>query len=234
MPFSTISAAGQRDTEPVIVLLFGPPGCGKGIQAAFIASRFGLPTISTGEMFRCECKAGTELGELACSILSCGGLVNDELVNKMLVRRISSPEFSSGFVLDGYPRTLPQGQFLDRTLAERGSKRVISIHLDVPFPVIVERIASRRSCPHCLHIYNLLFQPPKTAGVCDSDGTLLITREDDREEVIWRRLKVYEEQTGPVLRHYAESTFHRIDGTLRPAEVSSRIEAVLQDCAVLV
>jgi adenylate kinase len=218
----------------VIILLFGPPGCGKGVQGTFIASQFGIPAISTGEMFRSECKAGTELGHLACSILSRGGLVADEVVNAILARRISLPEFSSGFLLDGYPRTLPQGQFLDRTLKERGSDPAISIHLDVPFPVIVKRIASRRQCPLCSHIYNLLSQPPKSAGVCDSDGTGLITRDDDREEVIWQRLKVYEEQTGPVIRHYAKSQYYKVDGALAPSEVSAQIEAALNDCTVQV
>jgi len=213
-------------------LLFGPPGCGKGVQAAFIAGRFGIPAISTGEMFRSECKAGTELGRLACSILSGGGLVGDEVVNQILARRISLPEFSAGFLLDGYPRTLPQGHFLDRTLQQRGSDPVVAIHLDVPFPVIVKRIASRRQCPRCSHIYNLLYQPPTEAGVCDSDGTPLITRKDDREEVLWQRLKVYEEQTGPVISHYAKSQYFRIDGALAPAEVSTRIEAALNGCAV--
>jgi adenylate kinase len=216
----------------VNILLFGPPGCGKGVQAAFVACRFGIPAISTGEMFRSECKAGTELGHLACSILSRGGLVGDEVVNAILAGRIGLPEFSSGFLLDGYPRTLPQAQFLDRTLKQRGLNPVVSIHLDVPFPVILKRITSRRQCPRCSHIYNLLYQAPKAAGVCDSDGTLLITRDDDREEVVWRRLKVYEEQTGPVIGHYAESQFYRIDGAVAPAEVSAQIEAALNDCAV--
>lgn len=217
----------------MIVLLFGPPGCGKGVQSAFIASRFHIPAISTGEMFRSECKAGTDLGRHACAILSRGGLVADETVNTILDKRISLPEYSSGFLLDGFPRTLPQGLFLDRTLEERGCDPVVSIHLDVPFPAIVKRITSRRQCPQCSHIYNLLYQPPKVEGVCDADGTALITREDDREAVLWERLKVYEKQTGPVIDHYAKSQYFRIDGTLPPAEVSAGIETVLNSCLYL-
>jgi adenylate kinase len=217
----------------VIVLLFGPPGCGKGVQASFVARRFGIPAISTGEMFRSECKAGTELGRLACSTLSAGGLIGDEVVNAILARRISLPQYASGFQLDGYPRTLPQGLFLDQTLKQRGDDLVVPIHLEVPFPVIVKRITSRRQCPQCSRIYNLLYQPPQAIGVCDTDGATLITREDDREEVIWRRLRVYEEQTGPVIHHYAKSLY-RIDGALARAEVSARIETVLKNCAVLV
>jgi adenylate kinase len=137
--------------------------------------------------------------------------------------------------LDGYPRTLPQGLFLDELLKQRCSMPVVSIHLDVPFPVIVNRITSRQQCPRCSHIYNLLYQPPRAAGVCDDDGARLISREDDREEVVWQRLKLYEEQTGPVICHYAKSQRHyRIDGGLAPAEVSARIEAALLSCAALV
>jgi adenylate kinase len=203
------------------------------VQATFIADRFGIPSISTGEMFRLECKAGTDLGRVACSILSAGGLVGDDVVNAILARRIGLPEFSLGFLLDGYPRTLPQGLFLDRTLKQRGLNSVVPIHLHVPFPVLVERIAARRQCPRCSHIYNLLYQPPKAAGVCDADGTDLITREDDCEEVIWQRLKVYEEQTRPVIGHYAKSPqYSGIDGALAPAAVSAQIEAVLIDWVV--
>jgi adenylate kinase len=183
-------------------------------------------------MFRSECQAGTELGRRACSILSSGGLVGDEIVNAILARRISLPEFSSGFLLDGYPRTLPQALFLHRALEQRGADPVVSIHLDVPFPVIVKRITSRRQCPKCSHIYNLLFQPPKTSGICDFDGTSLVRREDDCEEVIRRRLKVYEAQTGPVIRHYVRSHYYRIDGAPAPEEISAQIERVLNDCSI--
>jgi adenylate kinase len=230
--YSIVSTVHLPHIWIVIVLLLGPPGCGKGVQARFIASRFGIPAISTGELFRSECRTGTDLGRLACAILSGGGLVEDEVVNAILARRISLPEFWPGFLLDGYPRTLPQAQFLDHTLKQRGSDPVVSIHLDVPFPLIVKRIASRRQCPRCSHIYNVLYQPPKAAGVCDSDRTALVTREDDREDIIWQRLKVFDEQTGPVILHYAKSQYYRIDGALAPAEVSARIEAVLNDCAV--
>ena len=208
----------------VIILLFGPPGCGKGTQAEFISHRFGIPAISTGEVFRAECKAGTELGKMACSIFSKGGLVGDEVVNPIIARRISRPDCASGFLLDGYPRTLPQAQFLDRILHQD----VTSIHLDVPFSVIVERITARRQCPKCSHIYNLLFQPPKVKDVCDFDGARLTTREDDREEVIWQRLKAYEEMTGPVIAYYAKSNYYKIDGTATATKVSAQIERVLE------
>ena len=211
----------------MIILLFGPPGCGKGTQAEFISNRFGIPAISTGEVFRAECKAGTELGKMACSILSKGGLVSDEVVNAIIARRISRPDCASSFLLDGYPRTLPQAEFLDRALHHE----VIAIHLDVPFSRIVERITARRQCPRCSHIYNLLSQPPRSTGLCDFDGTPLVTREDDREEVLRERLEAYERLTGPVIAHYAKSSYFRIDGTKAPADVSAEIERALESCA---
>ena len=211
----------------MIILLFGPPGCGKGTQAEFISNRFGFPAISTGEVFRAECKAGTELGKMACSILSKGGLVSDEVVNAIIARRISRPDCASSFLLDGYPRTLPQAEFLDRALHHE----VIAIHLDVPFSRIVERITARRQCPRCSHIYNLLSQPPRSTGLCDFDGTPLVTREDDREEVLRERLEAYEKLTGPVIAHYAKSSYFKIDGTKAPADVSAEIERALESCA---
>jgi adenylate kinase len=199
----------------------------KGTQAEFISSRFGIPAISTGEVFRAECKAGTELGKMACSVFSKGGLVSDDVVNAIIARRMSRPDCASGFLLDGYPRTLPQARFLDRALR----RDVISIHLDVPFSRIVERITARRQCPNCSHIYNLLFQPPKVTGLCDFDGSVLSTREDDREEVLRQRLDAYEKMTGLVIAHYAKSCYYRIDGTLAPPEVWSQIAGVLESCA---
>ena len=129
--------------------------------------------------------------------------------------------------MDGYPRTLPQAEFLDQALHHE----VIAIHLDVPFSRIVERITSRRQCPRCSHIYNLLSQPPKVTGICDFDGAALTTREDDREEVLRERLAAYEKMTGPVIAHYAKSCYYKIDGTLTPSEVSSQIEQALESCA---
>jgi adenylate kinase len=216
----------------VIILLFGPPGCGKGTQAEFLTGRFAIPSISTGELFRAQCKAGTPLGKLACAILSKGGFVNDGIVNGLVAERISSPDCSSGFLLDGYPRTLPQAEFFDRMLAERGLGPVVSIHLDVPSSATIDRITARRQCPACSRIYNLLFQPPKTEGVCDVDSTPLITREDDRESVILERLRVYEELTGPVVAHYRRSVCHKIDGTLPLAEVSAEIARSLDGSCV--
>ena len=209
----------------MIVLIFGPPGCGKGTQAATIASRFNIPAISTGEMFRAECSAGTELGKLACSILSSGGLVSDDIVNRIVASRIAKPDCSRGFLLDGYPRTIPQAIYLDRLIAERHLPEPVVIHLDVPSRAIVSRITARRQCPTCKHIYNVLSQPPKIAGICDADGTGLVRRADDTEGVVLTRLNAYEEMTGPLIGYYSGG--NRIDGTRAPGAISEEIGVLL-------
>lgn len=211
----------------MIILLFGPPGCGKGTQASFIATRFGIPAISTGEMFRTECKAGTKLGVMACKILAGGGLVGDDIVNEMLAQRIAQADCRFGFLLDGYPRTVPQARFLSCLLRECGLEAPTVIHLDVPADALVERLSARRQCPACSRIYNLRSLPPRRPGLCDSDDFQLISRDDDKEEVVRQRLKAYEELTGPVLQYYADARYRRVDGTLAPAEVSRRIDALL-------
>jgi adenylate kinase len=211
----------------MIVLLFGPPGCGKGTQAASIAHNFHIPAISTGEMFRAECKAGTELGRLACSILKSGGLVGDEIVDKVVAGRIQQPDCASGFLLDGYPRTLEQAAYLDGLLRKRGLPKPIAILLDVPAQVLVSRITARRQCGKCGRIYNMLSQPPKSGELCDDDGQPLLRREDDTEEVILARLKAYHDATGPVIAYYRHDGCRRVDATGAPAEIAREIERLL-------
>ena len=222
---------GPAAKRTMIVLLFGPPGCGKGTQATFIAIHFQIPAISTGEMFRAECRAGTPLGKAATAILAKGELVGDEIVNQMLAGRIAKSDCRDGFLLDGYPRTVPQAEFLDCVLRSRGLPAPAIIHLDVPAEAVVSRLTARRQCPACSRIYNLHSQPPRRENVCDDDGMPLICRSDDREEVIRQRLKAYEELTGPVIQYYAGADYHRIDGTLTPPEVSRQITAALSAIA---
>ena len=145
----------------MILLLFGPPGCGKGTQAVFLAERFQIPAISTGEMFRAECQSGSELGKLASSIMSKGGLIGDDIVNAMVASRISRPDCARGFLLDGYPRTVPQAMQFADLLRQRGLPNPVVIHLDVPDDTLVGRLTARRQCPQCKRIYNLLSQAPK-------------------------------------------------------------------------
>ena len=220
----------------MILLLFGPPGCGKGTQAVFLADRFHIPAISTGEMFRAECKAGTELGRTACAIMTAGGLVTDEITNAIVSRRISQPDCANGFLLDGYPRTVPQAQYFGRLLGERGLPAPVVIHLDVQEETLVARLTARRQCPKCRRIYNLLSQPPRVEGRCDDDGAELIARDDDREATIRQRLSAYRELTGPILQWYGEAAVRRVDGGRAPDVVAKDVERVvleasLQSCA---
>lgn len=213
----------------MVVLLFGPPGCGKGTQSAFLTERLQIPAISTGEMFRAECQAGTELGRKASAILAAGGLVSDDIVNRMVASRINRKDCARGFLLDGYPRTVPQAKWFTRLLGDRGLSQPLIIHLDVPDSVLVARLTARRQCPRCQRIYNLLSQPPLAVDRCDGDGAALVTREDDREAVIRRRLAAYEAQTGPVLDWYGPSGVHRIEADRDPQLIAKTIENLLAE-----
>jgi adenylate kinase len=175
-------------------------------------------------MFRAECKAGTDLGRAACSILKQGGLVGDDIVNGIVAGRIAKPDCANGFLLDGYPRTLPQAMHFSALLEKRGLPDPIVIHLDVPDAVLVSRLTSRRQCPKCLRIYNLLTQPPRIAETCDDDGTALLTREDDQEAVIRERLHAYQELTGPILKWYGKAMVREVDGGASPKSVAQAVE----------
>jgi adenylate kinase len=212
----------------MIVLLFGPPGCGKGTQAVFIGQRLGIPAISTGEVLRAEVKAATDLGKAASAIMAAGGLVGDDLINPMVANRIAQPDCAAGFLLDGYPRTAPQAEFLSTLLAERRMPEPVAIHIDVPAEAIVARITSRRSCPVCSKIYNVVSQPPRTPGICDVDGAALVTRPDDTEETVTQRLQAFYENTGPAIAYYQRRGAFRVDGNRPPAEVQREIEQLLQ------
>jgi adenylate kinase len=215
----------------VILLLFGPPGCGKGTQAAYLAERFHIPAISTGEMFRAECNAGTELGKAAGSILSSGGLLSDDLVNGIVAHRIAERDCEDGFLLDGFPRTVSQAIHLSALLRERGLPLPVLIHLDVPDEALVTRLTARRQCPQCLRIYNALLQPPRSAGVCDQDGAALIARNDDGEEVIRQRLRTYHELTSPILKWFGPSVVRSVDGTRSADEVAPVVERAVLEAA---
>jgi adenylate kinase len=178
-------------------------------------------------MFRAECKAGTELGKAACEILSRGGLVGDDLVNGIVASRIARPDCKDGFLLDGYPRTVPQAIHFLTLVRERGLPEPVVIHLDVPDEALVTRLTARSQCPQCKRIYNRILQPPLNAGECDDDGVALITREDDREDVVRRRLRAYDELTGPILKWFGPSVVRSVDGT-RPADaVAQAVERVV-------
>jgi len=211
----------------LVILLYGPPGCGKGTQAAFISGLFRIPAISTGDMLRASCEIGDQTGA-TCEQVNTGVLVSDDLVNTMVAARISEPDCKSGFLLDGYPRTVPQALFL-QSLIDRCSWPVPTIiHLDVPHSMLLARVTARRQCPECGKIYNLLYSPPARPGVCDRDGQKLTRRADDEDQVVDDRLKSYEQMAGPLMQHYRSANYHRIDGNRPADEISQEIERLLQ------
>lgn len=187
-----------------------------------------IPCISTGDLFRAEMAAKTPLGLEAQAIVTAGGLVSDGLVNQMLCSRVAQPDCAHGFMLDGYPRTVEQAEYLDQLIATRNLPPPIVIHLDVPADVLVGRMVSRRQCPKCGRMYNILSMRPKVDGHCDDDGTPLITRKDDREEVIRERLRTYEELTRPVLNHYPSDRYFQISGDRSSAYIFEEITDVLE------
>lgn len=207
------------------ILLMGPPGAGKGTQAGRLAEELRVPHIATGDMLRAEVASGSELGKKARSYMDAGEYVPDDLVIAMLSERISRADARRGFVLDGFPRTLPQARALTDRLGNEDLDVVV--YLEVPETEIVRRISGRRSCPQG-HVYHVEDNPPETEGTCDVDGEPLYQREDDGEEVVRNRLRVYREQTQPVVEFYrGKGLLREVDGTGHPDEVQKRILEVL-------
>jgi adenylate kinase len=202
------------------IVLFGSPGSGKGTQAKLLKQRLRVPHISTGDMLRERIAQGTELGLRVAAKMQAGSLVLDDVVNEMVASRLAEPDAANGFILDGYPRTTPQAQFLSDWLDQRGIREVV-IHLAVDYNSIIARLTGRRQCPLCGTLYNIGTRPPKVEGVCDLDGTKLVIRNDDREEVIRERLHAYEQQTRPVLEFYRKTgrELLEVDASSDPPDV---------------
>ena len=211
----------------MIILLFGAPGSGKGTQARFISESRNIPAISTGDMLRAECRSATALGKGACAVLTNGGLLDDATMNAIVAKRLRQTDCSAGFILDGYPRTVPQATFLSHFLDNAGLPEPVIVHLDVPDAALVTRLSSRRYCPSCGRTYHLLAQPPARPGLCDSDEEALIQRSDDAPAVVMERLNAYHKLTEPLIHYYQRAHYHRVDGDCNPKEISRRIDAVL-------
>ncbi len=188
----------------MIIVLLGPPGCGKGTQAQRLMDAMHLPQISTGDMLRKALKDGTPLGLEAKKYMESGQLVPDSLVINIMKERVKSPDCAKGFVLDGFPRSIPQAEALDVMLSDIGKKIDVAINFDVPEEELIIRISGRRSCPKCGAMFHIRFSPPKTEGICDKCGEKLYQRADDNEETVRNRLKVYNSQTAPLIDYYSK------------------------------
>jgi adenylate kinase len=183
----------------------GPPGAGKGTQAEFIADYFGIPKISTGDIFRANVSGGTDLGKLAKKFMDAGDLVPDEVTNAMVHDRLGQPDAKNGFLLDGFPRNVAQAGELDRMLEELGAPLSVVLDLDVDFDEVVKRLSGRRTCKSCGHVWHLEYDPPSTPGICDKDGGELFQRDDDQPATVRHRLEVYREQTEPLIGFYRDA-----------------------------
>ncbi|HXN65835.1 MAG TPA: adenylate kinase [Candidatus Acidoferrales bacterium] len=211
-------AQGSRRRQAVIFL--GPPGAGKGTQAAELSRRCGVPHLSTGEMLREHIVQNTELGKLAKPIMHRGDLVPDELVLKMVEKQLSRPDYERGFLLDGFPRTLPQAEGLDRLLETGGFGKPVVIHFMVQPNQLLRRLAGRRTCTVCGRTYNVFERPPQVPNVCDDDGGALMQRKDDSEEIVGPRLDAFYKQTEPLVEYY------RSHGLLEDVAAIGEVETV--------
>lgn len=211
------------------IIMLGAPGAGKGTQAQMIADKYKVPHISTGDIFRANIKNGTELGMEAKKYMDQGLLVPDELTVKILLDRVAKEDCQDGYVLDGFPRTIPQAEVLDKALNERGDTIDYAIDVDVPDENIVKRMSGRRACLSCGATYHMEHVPPQKEGVCDRCGKELVLRDDDREETVLNRLKVYHDQTQPLIQFYKEKgVLQTVDGTKPMQEVFDSITAILE------
>ncbi len=211
------------------LILLGPPGAGKGTQAKRLIERYGIPQISTGDILRAAVREGTELGRKAKQYMDAGQLVPDEVVIGIIRERLKEADCAKGFILDGFPRTVPQAEALKSVLAELGQALDHVVSIEVPDEDLVERLTGRRTCRSCGAMYHIKFSPPKQEGICDRCGGELYQRDDDREETIRARLKVYHEQTAPLVEFYErEGLLRRIDGVGSVDEIYRRILGVLE------
>jgi adenylate kinase len=229
--FAEHTPAQADDFLPGPVLLLGAPGVGKGTQAQRLMADYGIPQISTGDILRDNIARGTDLGKAAKGIMDQGQLVPDQMVNDMVAARLSKSDVHSGYILDGFPRTLGQAEWLDAQLPIfRSTPPLIAINIRVDERELLQRITGRRICSVCKHIYNIYSKPPKQPGICDIDGSPLQHRADDTEEAFAQRMKAYNESTSPVIEHYrSKGRFREVEGLGSVETISNRIKAALQE-----
>lgn len=211
------------------IVLFGPPGSGKGTQAQFIVERCGIPQISTGDMLRAAVKAKTALGNMAKSVMDSGGLVSDEIVLGLVKERVSQEDCASGFILDGFPRTIPQAASLQVLLDSLGKKIDFVISLEVPNADLIARLSGRRACSSCGRGYHVLFDKPVSEGVCDTCGSALVQRDDDTEDTVKNRLKIYEEQTSSLKSYFNDlGILCNVSGCGSIADIQAQICSIIE------
>jgi len=222
-------AKEQLKGKPGPILLLGAPGVGKGTQAKELMAKWGVPQISTGDLLRDHRARGTPLGLEARKLMDAGKLVPDDLVNQMVAERLRQPDTASGYILDGYPRTLGQAKWLDEHVgADAAALPVIAVSIQVGYTELLRRITGRRNCPVCGTIYNIYLQPPKVDEKCDLDGAPLARRSDDTEEVFQERMRTYESQTAPVVEHYrALGRFAEVNGDQPVEAVAAAVVAAV-------
>ncbi len=210
------------------VVLFGPPGSGKGTQAQFIVERYGIPQISTGDMLRSAVKAKTPLGDMAKSIMDAGGLVSDEIVLDLVKERVSQEDCRFGFILDGFPRTIPQADSLITLLSGIGKKIDFVISFDVDNDELIGRLSGRRTCSSCGKGFHVLYDKPEREGICDSCGSPLVQRDDDSEQTVRYRLKVYEDQTSSLKSFFSGlGILYSVSGSDSISNIQASISAII-------
>lgn len=211
------------------IIMLGAPGAGKGTQAKMIAEKFGIPHVSTGDIFRANIKEGTELGREAKKYMDQGLLVPDELTVKILLDRVAKEDCAGGYVLDGFPRTIPQAEVLDAALDKLNEKIDYAVNVDVPDENIVKRMSGRRACLKCGATFHVEHIPPKQEGICDSCGGELVLRDDDKQETVQNRLKVYHDQTQPLIDYYTKKgVLKSVDGTVEMQKVFQSISDIIK------
>ena len=211
------------------IIMLGAPGAGKGTQASMIADEYKIPHISTGDIFRANIKNGTALGKEAKTYMDQGKLVPDELTVKILLDRVAEEDCKNGYVLDGFPRTIPQAEVLDSELGKLHDGVDYAINVDVPDENIINRMSGRRACLKCGATYHIKYIPPKKEGICDVCGSELVLRDDDKPDTVKKRLQVYHEQTQPLIDYYTKKDIlETVDGTVDPKDVFAAIEKLLK------